>query len=334
VKNLPDEKQAVEAVVAFLNLTAENKGLKELMFGHHIESDGLGLLYDQTISTAHLLTNHAASELVVEGCIKWIEIDWAKVGGGTIFQCDDNGISSERDVLTRVYNLVRAVMVSLRLDKMLAVYCNVTVMGVEGDIVVCWKQNKLPIGSFEVKKPKADLRQRNDEVNGQVFDQMHTYGIGGPSQVFSVLTTWNQWQLHSTDSFENVKDVDLKQLLSRHDGTAFRAAPSPPKGQSDVSPEANFTFTGHEVVTQSNNQDEVSEKKRGAAVRQIAEGEQFWERKQFVSSIVLLDRQQAGERNRSEEVANLVATALLLMIKSTKNWSKQRIADKPLHGPV
>lgn len=340
------------------SLLREHSLLKKEFFAYQIEEDELVYLYDVTDSSAHVTTGHAPSTTTSrEVGDKWIDPNWPQLGKLVTYTADseDPSVNSKGDTLHRVYSLIRAVLRSLGLNKHLSLYLNISIMGVEGDIVVCWKYNKMPIGSFEVKKPKANLGKKIlEQVLGQVFDQMHTYRLGGPNQVFSVVTTFNEWQLHSTDSLSNdfVNDVldNWKEKLESYSELS-RNVPQSPSSRAttatdDISPEAYFRFMGHDEIDRKMEDSEIEdsemegEKKtgrRGKNISNIVEKELVIKREHFASEVVSLkkDKEEGDHTNYSKAVVNLIATSFLLMLESTKNRvHKPRIVNKPLRGPV
>jgi hypothetical protein len=117
---------------------------------------------------------------------------------------------SESDAQSNVKAIVQSVLRGLGLDSVVELVGNRTLAGVECDILLLYKPNRLPFATVEVKKPGNTLEslrmtfagegkgQRRNLVAGQVLDECNAIKLFGYNQVFGLITTGNMWRMVCT----------------------------------------------------------------------------------------------------------------------------------------
>jgi hypothetical protein len=216
----PDHTRTVQMVMAFMALKAENAALKEENTAKSLGSlkKVMPVLADRTVSEPHFPKSHEHARLTIINCESdacWLEHFpnfweaglWVrplrKVASDTNISCD-----SESAVLFHVMGFLSSVLVGLGLDRVVELAANRTLAGVECDILLLYKPNRLPFATVEVKKPGAQLshlltifhgeRGKDNRVAGQALDQCNAIKLFGYNQVFGLITNGNLFQMVCT----------------------------------------------------------------------------------------------------------------------------------------
>jgi hypothetical protein len=114
---------------------------------------------------------------------------------------------SESDAQSHVKAIVQSVLRGLGVVELVG---NRTLAGVECDILLLYKPNRLPFATVEVKKPGNTLKslrmtfdgegegQRRNLVAGQVLDECNAIKMFGYNQVVGLIITGNMWRMVCT----------------------------------------------------------------------------------------------------------------------------------------
>jgi hypothetical protein len=235
-------------------------------------------------------------------------------------------VNSEDDVTTLVDLLITDVTRKLGLEGEMSFSRNVPHFDVKDDILVSKAPNRLTIGSIEVKKPGRPTEEARifgtvenpaTQVGGKVFHQLHLTRLNGPKQSYGLLSTWNKWQLVSSDPF-NHDAMQKIQLPGLAKSKVNSEKSSPPPKMAPRFP-----------IGERNRQ--VEEK---LPPLRIEKGNP---RVQQTTTLQKIPRIFYGSKvydcSNGKMVGRLVATAVLLMYNSAFDLACN-VFDAPLSGPV
>lgn len=120
-------------------------------------------------------------------------------------------VDSEGDAVYICRSVVKAVLMGLGLESKVDTVTTRTIAGVECDLLLIQRSNRLPFAVMEVKKPgnanelrdiiwygKEDKHSEGKVVNrvaGQVFNQLKAIQLHGFSSVVGMISTGTQWRL-------------------------------------------------------------------------------------------------------------------------------------------
>jgi len=213
-------------------------------------------LVDHTDSTPHFPEKHTAADVIEEAEINnkmsetvegWLDDEfWRAPYLAPTHSCD-----SEGGVQNKVKMLIDAILKGLKLDHIIEVVENRTLAGAECDLLLVYKDNRLPFAVVEVKKPGNSHEARRDifhgrdnkvgnKVSGQVFDQMTAVKLFGFPKVFGMISTWNHWRLvcsHSLDTEQDPKKLTPEAVRNRLSQLAGEGLNEAPKGDVKTSPD-------------------------------------------------------------------------------------------------
>ncbi|KYQ93041.1 hypothetical protein DLAC_05650 [Tieghemostelium lacteum] len=83
------------------------------------------------------------------------------------------------------------------------------ITGLRPDIMVIQKNNGLPIGVVEVKKPGSNVME-NERIHGQIFNFMtRLKEMYGQKNVYGIVSTYSQWRIYWLSDNESAESTDL-----------------------------------------------------------------------------------------------------------------------------
>jgi hypothetical protein len=181
-------------------------------------------LVDCSLSEPHFSSRHKQAKvfdnILGERLLAWADAlltpDFLSV---QFMEVQSTNCDSENKAQTLVVHLLESALSALKVNKFVEVVANRTLAGVECDVLLSYKPNRLPFGTLEVKKPGSTAEQRRlvffgdksiggNVVAGQIYDQMMAIKLFGFENVVGMITTWNHWRLVSTNSSEEGNDLD------------------------------------------------------------------------------------------------------------------------------
>ena len=123
----------------------------------------------------------------------------------------DDDCDSEASVVSRVKQLIDAVIKGLKINDSVQTVQNRTLAGTECDILLVYKPNRLPFAIVEVKKPPHELEKRkklfaevdSNKVAAQIYAEMKGVHLFGFRKVYGLLTTFNHFQLYCTGNMND-----------------------------------------------------------------------------------------------------------------------------------
>ena len=131
----------------------------------------------------------------------------------------DDDCDSEASVVSRVKQLIDAVIKGLKINDSVQTVQNRTLAGTECDILLVYKPNRLPFAIVEVKKPPHELEKRkklfaevdsnnvaevdSNNVAAQIYAEMKGVHLFGFRKVYGLLTTFNHFQLYCTETMND-----------------------------------------------------------------------------------------------------------------------------------
>ncbi len=205
------------------------KSLYDASVEHYFDKDLMKAVDNATASSAHTATKYLPATKVLMD-MPDPPMPFPKTWG-TSPRCTSNVVNcihTEDQVTTLVEGLLHDVIQALGLQDKLLILRNKIILDVAPDLVVVMASNILPIGFFEVKKPKGFKSKDDDakifgtdpsEVTGQVYEQLSLIQLNGPKRPIGVLTTWNEWQLISKHKFVEVLPSPLPSLAVQTGGS-------------------------------------------------------------------------------------------------------------------
>jgi hypothetical protein len=200
----------------------ENTALKEENTAKSLGSlkKVMPVLADRTVSEPHFPKSHEHARLTIINCESdacWLERFpnfweaglWVSPLRKVASDSDTNiSCDSESAALFHVMRILSSVLVGLGLDRVVELATNRTLAGVECDILLLYKPNRLPFATVEVKKPGAQLSHlltifhgeggKDNRVAGQALDQCNAIKLFGYNQVFGLITNGNLFQMVCT----------------------------------------------------------------------------------------------------------------------------------------
>jgi hypothetical protein len=342
------ENTALKTVI--VEKETENTALKTVIveketvisdLGEEERAQSLGALFDNfpsivdhTESSAHTRTGHLEAKVVVDEEVPlWKPRDddfWFSQRTAVFAKLPSDKtqkfVNSEDDVTTLVDLLISDVTRKLGLEAEMSFSRNVPHFDVKDDILVTKAPNKLTIGSIEVKKPGTPtdearifgtVEEPATQVGGEVFHQLHLTRLNGPRQSYGLLSTWNKWQLVSSDPFNHdaIQKIYLPGLANPK---ANSEKSSPPPKMAPGFPIGERNQQVNERLPQ------LQRKRRNSRVQQMTKFQN-------------IDRVFYGSKvydcSDGKMIGRLVATAVLLMYNSAFDLA-QDVFTAPLSGPV
>jgi len=206
------------------------------------------VLHDRTLSKPYSPKNHGSAQVVEVGrgeegeenvvehyrqSIKELtgDDDFWKAGLWPSPPEADINCDSESCALSRVVAVVMSVLLGMKLNDVVEVVTNRTLAGVECNLLLIYKPNRLPFLCIEVKKPgntpqdqhavfHGDISNGQNLVAGELYDEckaIELFGFDKHGGVVGMVSTGNHWHLTCTRSFPNTPDDlvrGLKTLVS------------------------------------------------------------------------------------------------------------------------
>jgi hypothetical protein len=186
-------------------------------------------MVDRSLTAPYFPTNHREAEVMSDPIDKKVlsfvnALLTKDFLSAPMVAVADTDCDSENCVLIMVTNFLKAVVSALNLTDVVQVVPTRTLAGVECDVLLVYKPNRLPFATLEVKKPGRTSEHRRhiffgddskggNRVAGQIYDQMMALKLFGFQKVFGMITCWNHWRLVSTSSSE--KELDLNSLRKK-----------------------------------------------------------------------------------------------------------------------
>jgi hypothetical protein len=140
----------------------------------------------------------------------WKATLWARAPEKMI-SCD-----SEQRAQKQVETILESVIQGLGLDKVIEVVSNRMIGGIECDVLLVYRNNRMPFAGIEVKKPsnvprcnrlvffgkESGATRSKSAVAGQNWNQLHAIGMFGFKKVFGMITNGNYWRLTCSDEID------------------------------------------------------------------------------------------------------------------------------------
>ena len=259
IKRLRAQLQAAKAEIARRNEEIAKRDKHDWQKSLGALCSHYPVLKNRTITSAHYSKNHQHAR--IKECLK---VDHVEVFDQIQSKCLPDfwktqfsvqpvkelgeSCDSESAAQARVVQLLEAVIRGLNLSDVIEVVQNRMLAGIESDVLLAKKPNRLPCAIVEVKKPgfKEEVFLGNQQTNakqatqgqrqtraaatsqgvdksskrnlvaGQVLDECHAVKMFGFSQVYGMLTDWNNWRLSCTEEISN-NDALVAMVMALYD---------------------------------------------------------------------------------------------------------------------
>jgi hypothetical protein len=138
---------------------------------------------------------------------------------------------SEQRAQKQVETILESVIQGLGLKKVIEVVSNRKIGGIECDVLLVYRNNRMPFAGIEVKKPsnvpscnrvvfygdELDATNSKIAVAGQNWNQLHAIGMFGFKKVFGMITNGNYWRLTCSDEIDPkaLQEDELASIVSR-----------------------------------------------------------------------------------------------------------------------
>ena len=259
---------------------------------------------------------------------------------------------SEPSVSASVNALVREIIYGLKFEHIVDSQLEVPMMDTVPDVILKVIRNKLLAGTVEVKKDPKSASERekifgsDTEVAGEVFEQLFLAqaNLLGEKSV-GLLTTYNSWQLVSTEELTRSTDLEQQKTLDFFSKKKHNAEePTPDRPQVAVRPREQVKGEGEglaesfkikatakptelpqEFSKEARNRVRKKQGKKplkdpkpykfGRVAERAREAEV--ERRYFASEVVDL-----GSEGGNEKVFKLIAVYVLLVLKCFRKFTE------------
>ena len=285
----------------------------------------------ETSSSAHVNTNHHRAKHTPM-TVPEIRIDdsfWDQRIG---VRFDTAVIPNETGLNSFLYHIIHVVIKGLGLESHLDVKFDVPIMDTAPDLIIRTKVNKIIIGTVQGKKPAKGTNQvrehkkifrSNTAIAGEAFEQLCLCKIQLGTDTVGLISTLKGYQLLSirdlsnedvltldkAKSFFNSNNKDTENCFSDKTTNFFSYSNECQRGPKKRTKESSIVSTKREEKGPN------KKTKNGRVSTVINNTSHMAERKYFASKVFNL----GGNKEDNENVFKLLATFILLCVKSLEN---------------